>query len=375
MKFSSLPAAISFEIQPDLYEPGADWTDASQYPEIKALDAFSSKDYQRLAWEVLRRMPLYRLHWKELNALGITNHFLFGRRSFLSEVNDAELEQWRDVSIVGHVCVPPAAPHQKTLGAYIYDKPGDWHVVSRNMWVRDYWGLKGGVPDWQRTWSKLPATGFLSPPVGAALVLRGNTKNRRARHEVSVGANELLVALRLDVPVELQLSALRPLLNQAKKDAKIAPTSAVLVDLAFVPGVLEVNNWRPMRTPLRAEDFGERQSILLKQLELSPLWLRTWDLMQSARREQGISSPRVMRSDVIQRFRADYRRILAGPDGSKSIDLLAAKYQRRRKAITLWDALNSSLNAAMVPKWQIRSEKYIEQGDQAFRQIAALAFA
>jgi hypothetical protein len=29
----------------------------------------------------------------------------------------------------------------------------------------------------------------------------------------------------------------------------------------------------------------------------------------------------------------------------------------------------------MVPKWQIRSEKYIEQGDQAFRQIAALAFA
>jgi hypothetical protein len=82
-----------------------------------------------------------------------------------------------------------------------------------------------------------------------------------------------------------------------------------------------------------------------------------------------------MRSDVIQRFRADYRRILAGPDGSKSIDLLAAKYQRRRKAITLWDALNSSLNAAMVPKWQIRSEKYIEQGDQAFRQIAALAFA
>jgi len=97
-------------------------------------------------------MPLYRLHWKELKALGITNHFLFGRRSFLSEVNDAELEQWRDVSIVGHVCVPPAAPHQKTLGAYIYDKPGDWHVVSRNMWVRDYWGLKGGVPDWQRTW-------------------------------------------------------------------------------------------------------------------------------------------------------------------------------------------------------------------------------
>jgi len=55
MKLSSLPAAISFEIQPDLYEPGADWTDASQYPEIKALDAFSSKDYQRLAWEVLRR--------------------------------------------------------------------------------------------------------------------------------------------------------------------------------------------------------------------------------------------------------------------------------------------------------------------------------
>ena len=71
MKLSSLPAAISFEIQPDLYEPGADWTDASQYPEIKALDAFSSKDYQRLAWEVLRRMPLYRLHWKELKALGI----------------------------------------------------------------------------------------------------------------------------------------------------------------------------------------------------------------------------------------------------------------------------------------------------------------
>ena len=375
MKPSSLPTAISFEAQPDLYEPGSDWTDASQYPQIKALDAFSSKDYQRLAWEVLRRMPLYRLHLKELKALDITNHFLFGRRSFLSDVHDAEIDAWQDVSIVGHVCLPPAAPHEKTLGAYIEDKPGDWHVVSRNMWVRDYWGLKGGLPDWRRSWNKLPASGILSPPAGAASVLRINAKNRRARHMVSVGANELLVALRLDAPVELQLAALRPLLNHAKKEARTAPTFTTPIDLAFVPGVPEVDNWKPMRTPLTAEALSERQGILLKQLELSPLWLRAWDCMQSARKEQGTSSPRVKRADVIERFREDYRSILLGPDGGMPVDLLATKHQRRRKAITLWDALEQSLTAAMVPKWQSRSEKYIEHGAEAFRQIAALAFA
>ena len=120
---------------------------------------------------------------------------------------------------------------------------------------------------------------------------------------VSVGANELLVALRLDAPVELQLAALRPLLNHAKKEARTAPTFTTPIDLAFVPGVPEVDNWKPMRTPLTAEALSERQGILLKQLELSPLWLRAWDCMQSARKEQGTSSPRVKRADVIERFR------------------------------------------------------------------------
>jgi hypothetical protein len=32
-------------------------------------------------------------------------------------------------------------------------------------------------------------------------------------------------------------------------------------------------------------------------------------------------------------------------------------------------------SSAMVPNWRARSEKYIEESDDAFRQIVAMAFA
>lgn len=37
--------------------------------------------------------------------------------------------------------------------------------------------------------------------------------------------------------------------------------------------------------------------------------------------------------------------------------------------------IEATKNSAMVPNWRARSEKYIEESDDAFRQIVAMAFA
>ncbi len=37
--------------------------------------------------------------------------------------------------------------------------------------------------------------------------------------------------------------------------------------------------------------------------------------------------------------------------------------------------VHDALTPAMVPNWRMRSEKYIEQSDEAFRQLVALAFS
>ena len=50
--------------------------------------------------------------------------------------------------------------------------------------------------------------------------------------------------------------------------------------------------------------------------------------------------------------------------------------QRRRKNTVLVDLIGAAIgSSAMVPNWRARSEKYIEESDDAFRQIVAMAFA
>ena len=49
---------------------------------------------------------------------------------------------------------------------------------------------------------------------------------------------------------------------------------------------------------------------------------------------------------------------------------------RRRKNTVLVDLIGAAIgSSAMVPNWRARSEKYIEESDDAFRQIVAMAFA
>ena len=48
---------------------------------------------------------------------------------------------------------------------------------------------------------------------------------------------------------------------------------------------------------------------------------------------------------------------------------------RRKQGQGLADMVHDALTPAMVPNWRMRSEKYIEQSDEAFRQLIALAFS
>ena len=365
-----LSTALSFEAQPDLYEPVADWTDATQYAPIKPLDDYTPQDHARLAWEILRRMPLYRLHLKELQALGIPHHFLYGRHSYLTDRHLGQVQDWERISVWGHVCDPPAFPRQRTLKAYVYDKPeGGWYVVNPNMRVREYWGLEK-LPAWRKAWDARWSTAslFTSP---AQRVAQGVTRSagRKSHPVVNVGANEVLLAFRLDAPVEPQLRAAKQVLEECKGQA-VAVAPASLIPVSGTKGA-----WRPLRDPLTMESLGCTAGVLLKQLELHPLWLRVWDAWQVARQEQGTAHPRLARAEIIERFRSDYAAILQGAAGKTLVDTLATKHQRRTKAVTLWDALEQALRPAMVPKWQARGEKYIERSAEAYRQVAALSFA
>ena len=101
---------------------------------------------------------------------------------------------------------------------------------------------------------------------------------------------------------------------------------------------------------------------------MHPFWLRVWDAQAEARLEQGTLTPRLNREAIAARFLND--------DGRKTATGSAQTTSKTNRNVEyLKHLIGNAVNASMVPNWRARSEKYIEESDDAFRQIVAMAFA
>ncbi len=377
-----------------LFVPGANWRKKRQYPELKPLDSFTRDDYFRLAWELLRRMPRYRRQYRKLEDLGIKTATFFkpSSSSFYSSDNPPGFPGWANVPLRGHKCEPPMAFQDDTFGTYIEAQTAagqPWLVMNRRKWVMDFWGLHY-LPDPTTPFDGLPKRELFNAPAASVTVVSNAAPADRPRVvNTYLRQNEILIRFRLDASLDQQIASVRQEVERAQEIA-VERAQSVLDPLPL-PGRRKAG-----KNALSDEDAAFQHSprvrakagrVLLKQLELSPFWLRTWDAIAEARMQQGIAEPRLDRKGIIDQFDdvcADLPTESDVPKGSVSSDFSAEVDMPDDEAIEvttrpkreqgLKQVVGDALTPAMVPNWGMRSEKYIEKSDEAFRQLVALAF-
>ena len=363
-----------------LFAPAADWRKKRHYPELKPLSSFTRDDYLRLAWELLRRMPRYRRQYRKLEELGIKTATFFKPTSsfFYTSDNPPGFSKWADVPLRGHKCEPPIAFQDDTFGTYIEAQSAagqPWFVMNRRKWVMDLWGLHH-LPDPATAFDLLPKRElFNAPAAPVSVVSNAAPADRPQLVNTYLRQNEMLVRFRLDASFDQQLESVRQEFVRAQEIAAQRAQSAL--DPLALPGRRKAG-----KNALSDEDAAFQHSprvqakagrVLLKQLELSPFWLRTWDAIAEARIQQGVAEPRLDRNGLILQFGNDSAGIPTEFDGSRAGG--RKQSSRRKQGQGLADMVHDALTPAMVPNWRMRSEKYIEQSDEAFRQLVALAFS
>lgn len=365
------------------FAPVADWTKADQYPPLKLLDQYSREDYLRLAWEFLRRMPRYRRQHRKLKEMGINKPTFYPSQSgsFFTSESPPDAERWsawENLNLRGHACQPPIDRPEQTFGDYVDEREKavePWFVMNRRRWVMDLWGLRS-LPSPTMAFDRLGTGAIFSAPAAAvSVVSKGAPADRPQLVNTYVRQNEIILRLRLDTPLEQQLDAVRLEFARAQQNAGGRRNSALdpLAAIGRRKAGKEVlpNDDLASQRSIRAEASEGR--VLLKQLELSPFWLRTWDAFAEARIQQETAKPRLDRNDIIRQFEKDSQSLLSG-GAVGPVTSGDARSMRRRQGQSLADMLFKALTPAMVPNWRDRSEKYIEKSDDAFRQLVALAF-
>jgi hypothetical protein len=362
-----------------LYVPAADWTKASQYPALKLPGQYTRNDYLRLAWEILRRMPRYRRQYKKLEELGIRRptFFLGDTGAYFSDERPPSFNGWEDVPLRGHKCEPSIESQDETFGMYVEARTRaeqPWFVMNRRKWVMDFWGVLY-LPNPETTFENLPKKALFSAPAAAvSLISKESPADRPQRVSTYVRQNEVLVRLRLDVPFYLQREAIRLEFVQAQRIA--AQRNGSVLDPLASPGrrkagkevVMDYDLVKSRRPRVEAKEGR----VLLKNLELSPFWLRTWDAVQTARAKQKVTIPRLDRYEIIHQLEKDSEAVLTGDVHAP--ELTENGRTERRAMKPLERIVKNALKPAMVPNWRARVEKYIEKSDEAFRQLVALAF-
>ena len=362
----------------ELFAPGANWRKQDQYPVLKPLDSYTRDDYLRLAWELLRRMPRYRRQHRKLDQLGIKSPSFFksSPKHFYTSDSPPAFPGWATCPLRGHQCEPPIAGQDETFGSYIaaQEKAGQpWFVMNRYRWVMDLWGITY-VPNPATHFDQLRKSGLFGAPAAAVSVISNEAPADRPQNiSTYLRANEVLVRLRLDASFDQQVESIRHEFERAQAIARKRPQRAL--DPLPAPGrrlmgkaVLRDEDFSGDFSPRAAAKVGR---VLLKHVELHPFWLRTWDALAEARLAQGTLNPRLDRDLIVRQFHADYGH-LDHPRGG----VAGKATHRRRKNTVLVDLIGAAIgSSAMVPNWRARSEKYIEESDDAFRQIVATAFA
>ncbi|MFY7865513.1 hypothetical protein [Roseateles sp.] len=385
-----------------LYAPGANWRNSSEYPPLKPIEDFKRDDYLRLAWELLRRMPRYRRQHLNLAAHGIRpNRHFDGRQGgyhFSSDYRNSA--HWKipgafELQLGGHVCSPKADSNDQTFAEYVEARENadqDWFVMSRRRWLMDLWGLTGlprpnEVLDADSISDLFAAPASFVTPVGT---LRSTDRPRSVK--TYVRQNEVLVRLRLDAPFELQRAAIQAAFEQAqavslqRADDPLQPLARTGAKL---PGKTKVEFAADGKRNARLE--ASLGKSLLKQLDLCPFWLRTWDAVQEKREEDRNSgkgsagscaaAPRIDRRELLGVFIRDVDhgaplsnapRKLARP--KKSADAKSVGPSFAEVVHGALYGIKSEAGVASPPNWRDRSLKYIEGSDEAYRRIIATAF-
>jgi hypothetical protein len=370
------------------YRVGGDWTKSSEYPQIFPLDKYRKEDFLRLAWELLRRSPRYRHQYHMLKEFGIKKSTFSGFKweSYFSNTVLPDFEGWESIPLLGHQCFPSKSSREQTFGEYIAERKGgeSWFVMNRRRWVMDLWGLKF-LPNPDKNYLNLKDKDLFLAPAGAILVNNDDVNSPRIVTTYA-GQNEVVFKLRLDAPLESQLSAIK---HEISRLQSIADEHVINISEPFsLPRIKKTN--KELAKILEEQkgavlNYDERHGrVLLKQLELSPLWLRTWDAVQRARKKQSDSFqmalsgkhqwPRIDRVALVTQFKKDYlNHFDLVSQSSNGCD--AVSHGKKTTRFAIYDELEKSLKPASVPNWRERSEKYIESGDGAYRQIVAMAFA
>ena len=362
-----------------LFAPAADWRRSSNYPAVKPLNSYKCEDYLRLAWELLRRMPRYRRQLHKLGRLGINSPGFYKKSSISFYSNDRPLPgfpRWQEYPLVGHKCEPAPTKDCATLGAYIaaHEAAGQpWFVMNRYRWVMDFWGL-AFLPSPDSTFDESKNRRLLelfSPSSHLASVISNEAPaNRPQIVSTHVRANEILVRLRLDSSLELQMDSIQSIFDAAR-DIASKRQNATLDPL---PKTVRPKSGKialredPSQTDFSLRAAGQAGRARIKHVEMHPFWLRVWDALAEARIEQGTLTPRLNRDAIAKRFLNDDGR-RSGADSSQTTS------ESTRNSEYLKNLVAKATDASMVPNWRARSEKYIEESDEAFRQIVAMAFA
>lgn len=349
----------------ELFEPGADWESASLYPPIKAAAEFQREDYLRLAWELLRRMPRYRRQYRKLQHHGLRRptFFLGESFSFFSDERPPAFNGWQAVPLAPHQCTPLRKPRETTLGAYVSARQKDgrsWLVVHRHRWCLDYWGVSR-MPDFRKPAKEIDLAALFTAPVRR--FDPAPEKDRRVGPRIArglAGPADLLVRLRLDVPLDLQTAMLRREFEQAQRTFAERDAGNKFDPWGTLGRSSESTDAYVDRMAQRPDGGLQRSRVLLKQLELCSLWLRTWDYVQTKREHSPTGAePRVDRNEVIGRFEADFHAQFPGESAKSPLGRLVGK----------------AMASYMVANWRTRGTKYIEESEEAVRQLIALGTA
>jgi hypothetical protein len=372
-----------------LFEPGAVWKNASEYPPVKPLVEYSKDDYLRLAWEILRRMPRYRRQVTKIRELGIekASFAKYQDDTFFTDTKLPDFAGWKDVPLKGHKCIPRISHQDETFGEYVEARGDyeDWFVMNRRKWVLDLWGLSY-LESPSTLFKNQKKVGIFKRPI---LTLEDHDLGRPRLVTTFVKQNEVVFKMRIDSPLDLQIEIVKSEFHAARKRA-LQEERDVFDPLGLPRKKQPSKVFAISKESAKAEDrrirpdFNERGGrVLLKQIEFSPMWLRVWDAVQEARvekkdqyfnRDRKIRWPSIDRKALIAKFDDDYL-------NPKSMYLNEHPNNKRsrdgddREAQSLRSALHKTLSSDPIDNWRRRIEKYIEGGDDAYRQLIAIAFS
>ncbi|WP_155742611.1 hypothetical protein [Variovorax paradoxus] len=272
MLHTSTPAVRDLDFQ-GKRGPGANWKNAGEYPALKPASLWTGSDYLRLAWEIIRRSPRYRLHYARLAYHGLLDERgFFGGRPVLTD-EDFQIPQWRTFPVHQHYCEPPQN-NDELLGAYV-DRLGDapWKVVHGTWFATRAWGV-GVLPDPNVPAQELDLMGLFAPSDADAWAAVESLKDLRAvglrapkvtrRYQA---AQEMFIRVRLDLPENDQLHLIQRAITRLR------------VRLGF----------NPRKNP----EVRQRETA-----SMSPFWLRVWDASNAEQRLETSCLKSVFRDQI-----------------------------------------------------------------------------